>query len=243
MLVALAVGVPLGASFYWWLEGDNSVLAGGSIAEAATHTVWSHSGAAALVATVLAVPVALLSDALSQSRRSRSSGWSTLLILAVPGFVVALTVGYFSETLRERLGYEACPCPFVYTMLFFPLALIGVRASAAYVPQRLEDRRCTRRWAVGGLLPGNRAADRSGLGDRLLPRLPGRGNQEPTATLLLLPAGSQTLATQFWAYEENLSYGQAAPYGLVMIAIVAVPAYVLARYFQRLPARATRLRK
>ena len=56
---------------------------------------------------------------------------------------------------------------------------------------------------------------------------------ELTATLLLIPTGVQTLATQFWAYETNLSYGQAAPFALVMIAIAAVPSYVLGRFFDR----------
>ena len=36
-----------------------------------------------------------------------------------------------------------------------------------------------------------------------------------------MPTGVQTLATQFWAYQQNLSYGQAAPFALVMIAIAA----------------------
>jgi hypothetical protein len=56
---------------------------------------------------------------------------------------------------------------------------------------------------------------------------------ELTATLLLIPTGAQTLSTQFWAYESNLSYGQAAPFALVMIAIAAVPSYVLGRFFNR----------
>ncbi|HEY2688116.1 MAG TPA: hypothetical protein VGJ50_06730, partial [Streptosporangiaceae bacterium] len=56
---------------------------------------------------------------------------------------------------------------------------------------------------------------------------------ELTATLLLIPTGVQTLATQFWAYETNLSYGQAAPFALVMIAVAAVPSYVLGRFFDR----------
>jgi iron(III) transport system permease protein len=56
--------------------------------------------------------------------------------------------------------------------------------------------------------------------------------------LLLIPTGVQTLSTQFWAYEGNLSYGQAAPFALVMIAIAAVPSYVLGRFFDR-SARAT----
>jgi hypothetical protein len=41
----------------------------------------------------------------------------------------------------------------------------------------------------------------------------------------------QTLATQFWSYQQNLAYGQAAPFALLMIAIAAVPSYVLGRFF------------
>jgi iron(III) transport system permease protein len=60
---------------------------------------------------------------------------------------------------------------------------------------------------------------------------------ELTATLILIPTNVQTLATQFWAYQQNLSYGQAAPFALVIIAIAAVPAYLLGRFFDRLPVR------
>ena len=38
---------------------------------------------------------------------------------------------------------------------------------------------------------------------------------------------------QFWAYETNLSYSQAAPFALVMIVVAAVPSYLLGRFFQR----------
>ena len=60
---------------------------------------------------------------------------------------------------------------------------------------------------------------------------------ELTATLILIPTNAETLATQFWAYQQNLSYGQAAPFALVIIAIAAVPSYVLGRFFDRLPRR------
>ena len=59
---------------------------------------------------------------------------------------------------------------------------------------------------------------------------------ELTATLILIPTGAQTLATQFWAYQQNLSYGQAAPFALVIIAIAAVPSYVLGPVLRPLPA-------
>jgi iron(III) transport system permease protein len=49
----------------------------------------------------------------------------------------------------------------------------------------------------------------------------------------------QTLATQFWSYEQNLAYGQAAPFALVIILVAAVPSYVIGRYFDRLPSRAS----
>jgi iron(III) transport system permease protein len=60
---------------------------------------------------------------------------------------------------------------------------------------------------------------------------------ELTATLILIPTNVQTLATQFWAYQQNLSYGQAAPFALVIILIAVVPAYLLGRFFDRLPVR------
>jgi iron(III) transport system permease protein len=57
---------------------------------------------------------------------------------------------------------------------------------------------------------------------------------ELTATLLLVPTGVQTLATQFWAYaEQGVAYGAAAPYAATMIAVSAVPAYLLGRWFDR----------
>jgi iron(III) transport system permease protein len=61
---------------------------------------------------------------------------------------------------------------------------------------------------------------------------------ELTATLILIPTGVQTLATQFWSYQQNLAYGQAAPFALAIMLIAALPSYVLGRFFDRLPSRA-----
>ncbi len=41
---------------------------------------------------------------------------------------------------------------------------------------------------------------------------------ELTATLVLVPTGVQTLATQFWAYQTNTAYGAAAPYAVAIRA-------------------------
>ena len=60
---------------------------------------------------------------------------------------------------------------------------------------------------------------------------------ELTATLVLAPIGVQTLATQFWAFQQNVAYGAAAPYALVMVALAAVPGALLALWFDRETAR------
>jgi iron(III) transport system permease protein len=54
---------------------------------------------------------------------------------------------------------------------------------------------------------------------------------ELTATLVLAPTGVQTLATQFWAFQSEGSYGAAAPYALVIIAIAALPGALLGLWF------------
>ena len=56
---------------------------------------------------------------------------------------------------------------------------------------------------------------------------------ELTATLVLAPIGVQTLSTQFWAYQENASYGAAAPYALVMVGLAIVPGALLGLWFDR----------
>ena len=53
---------------------------------------------------------------------------------------------------------------------------------------------------------------------------------ELTATLLLRPTGLQTLATQFWVYTGGLAYGATAPYAALMVAVSAVPTYLLTRH-------------
>ncbi|NVZ79878.1 ABC transporter permease subunit, partial [Pseudomonas gingeri] len=42
---------------------------------------------------------------------------------------------------------------------------------------------------------------------------------ELTATLLLAPNGTRTLATGFWALTSEIDYAGAAPYALIMILL------------------------
>jgi iron(III) transport system permease protein len=237
-LVALALGVPVASASYWWAEGAKGVLQGLSIADATWHTAL-YSGCAAAVATVIALPVAILTI--------RHGGWlqsllghSTYLVLAMPGVVIAFSLAYFSLHYADAWGYQTAPMLVAaYAIMFFPLALVGVRASVAQAPRGLEDvarslgkRRTAVFWQVTRplVMPGLAAAFCLVFLSAVT---------ELTATLILVPTGVQTLATQFWAYQQNLAYGQAAPFALLMIAIAAVPSYVLSRFFDRLPTRAS----
>jgi iron(III) transport system permease protein len=156
----------------------------------------------------------------------------------MPGVVIALALSYFTERYANGFLYQSAPLLVIaYAILFFPLALVGVRASVAQAPVGLEEvgrslgrRRLSVLWRVTLPLiaPGLAAAFCLVFLSAVT---------ELTATLILIPTGVQTLATQFWAYQQNLSYAQAAPFALAIIAIAAVPSFVLGRFFDRLPAR------
>jgi iron(III) transport system permease protein len=235
-VVLLALGVPVGSAAYWWATGTSQPFTGTPLLSAAGYTA-AYGACAGALATAMALPVAIL----AVRRGGRLAGLverSTYLVLAVPGLVIALSLSYFSERYGDGIGYQSAPMlVLAYAIMFFPLALVGVRASVAQAPAGLEDvarslgkRQITVLWQVTRPLvaPGLSAAFCLVFLSAVT---------ELTATLILVPTGVQTLATQFWNYQQNLAYGQAAPFALVMIAIAAVPGYVLGRFFDRLPAR------
>jgi iron(III) transport system permease protein len=236
VLVGLALGVPVGAGVYWMIEAGHAYLTGVSLLDAAWHTAL-YSGCAAALASVMALPVALLAVR-RRGRIYQLLEHSTYLVLAMPGLVIALAFSYFTERYADGFLYQSAPLlVLAYAILFFPLALVCVRASVAQAPPGLEEiarslgrRRAAVLWQVTLPLigPGLAAAFCLVFLSAVT---------ELTATLILVPTGVQTLATQFWAYQQNLAYGQAAPFALAIIVIAALPSYVLGRFFDRLPSR------
>jgi iron(III) transport system permease protein len=238
-LVLAALGVPIASAVYWIVDGLAPALSGGanvSLLSAAGHTAL-YGGSAAALATIMACPVALL--AIRHGGRMRYFlERSTYLVLGMPGVVIAFALSYFTERYAAGFGYGSAVLLIVcYAIMFFPLALVGVKASLARAPASLDE------------MARSLGRRRLAVLYRVTLRLAGPGLvaafclvflstvTELTATLLLIPTGTQTLATQFWAYESNLSYSQAAPFALVMIVVAAVPSYVLGRFFNR-PAQA-----
>jgi len=238
VLIGLAVGVPVGSAIYWIIRSSHAYLTGVSLLDATWHTTL-YSGAAAALSTLMALPIALLSIR-HRGRAYQVLERSTYLVLAMPGLVIALALSYFTERYVGGFLYQSAPLLVIaYAILFFPLALVGVRASVAQAPPALEEigrslghRRMSVLWRVTLPLvaPGLAAAFCLVFLSAVT---------ELTATLLLVPTGVQTLATQFWAYQQNLAYGQAAPFALAIVAIAVVPSVVLGRFFDRHPTRAT----
>ena len=237
LLVALALGVPLGAIVYLIVHGGNSTLPATASLPLATLNTFGYAAVAGVLATLAAVPIALLSVRFPR-REVLTLQRSNLVVLAVPGLVIALSLTYVTEHFLQGRFYQTSLLLVVaYAIMFFPLAVVSVRAAMARAPVGLEE--------VGGSLGVSR---RSVLWRVTLPLVgPGLAAAfalvfletatELTATLVLHPTNVETLATQFWAYESNGSYSQAAPYAGVMVLIAAVPGYVLGHWFDRQPAR------
>lgn len=239
LLVVLALGVPIGVLIYWLVVGGSTTLPASTTLVTAALTTAGYAALAGALSTAMALPVALLS--VRHPRRSTALlERSTFVVQAMPGLVIALSLVFFTIRAAPFL-YESTPMLIVgYAIMFFPLALVATRTSVAQAPVAIEEvaRSLGRRpVAVWRLI--------------LLPLIgPGLAAAfclvflstvtELTLTLVLVPTGVQTLATQFWSYTTNLSYGAAAPYAALMIGIAVVPTYVLGRWFDRLPNRTAR---
>ncbi len=234
-LCGLALGVPLGSLVYWLIHGGSTTLPSASILTDAAHTAELSAGAAAL-STALAIPV----TAAAMRHRNRLTVLIERLALlpqALPGLVVALGLVSFSVHYALPLYQSALELIIVYAIISLPLAVVGVRAALAHAPPSLEE--------VGRSL-GRRPAS-VWLRVTLPLIAPGLGvafllvfissSTELTATLLLRPTGVDTLATQFWVYTSDFSYGAAAPYAGLMVLISAIPAYLLSRRMTALARR------
>ena len=238
VLAGLALGVPFGTLVYWLVQGGRTTLpAAASLSSAAWHST-GYSAAAAALATIAALPVALLSVR-HPGRLTTMLERSTFLVLALPGVVIALALVFFSERYAPYLYQHSALLIVAYAILFFPLALVAVRASVAQAPTGLEEMARglgSKPWAVMWrvtfrlVAPGLAAAFCLVFLSAVT---------ELTSTLILIPTGAQTLATQFWAYTTNLSYAAAAPYATLMVVIAVIPSFLLGRWFNRLPHKAT----
>ena len=237
LLTGLALGFPVVVVCYWMAAGVSSALPSAVGLGALAGYTALYSAMGALAATILALPVSLLAVR-HQRRWSTALERSTFITQAIPGVVIGLALVFVASRYLGFLYQSPELLVASYTLMFFPLGLVAVTSSVLRASPRLEEagRSLGRKpWAVRLtvtlplLAPGLAAAFCFVFLSAAT---------ELTATLLLVPTGVQTLATQFWAYaEQGVSFGAAAPYAAAMILMSAVPAYLLGHWFDRSSAR------
>lgn len=231
ILVGLALVVPLGSLVFWLATGTS---AGASVADLLSTAATSLGlGAAAAAATVvLAIPVALLAVR-HRGRMATAIERCTYFGNALPGIVVALALVTISIRATPALYQTTMLLIAAYAILFLPRAVVTVRSALAQAPPELDDvafglgltRFATLRRVTLPLIAPGLGAGAALVFIAVVTEL--------TATLLLSPIGTQTLATQFWEYSNSVDYGAAAPYALVMVLLSAPATYLLTRDTRR----------
>ena len=216
---------------YWMATGASTALDWAVLATT-TGTTLGLAAVAAAVTTAMALPTGWLAVR-ARGRVSTLLERSTYLGSAVPGIVVALALVTLSIRVTPWL-YQTVPVLLAaYAILFLPRAIVTVRSAVEQSPPLYDD--------VAASL-GSSAPDR--LRRVTLPLLaPGIGAgaalvflavvTELTATLLLAPTGTTTLATAFWSASSALEYGAAAPYAVIMVLLSAPATVLLSRDARR----------
>lgn len=212
---ALALGVPLLTLGRWLAIGGAGIWQAGPIGDAIGQTVMFALGGAALT-TVIAIPMAWLSVR-SPGRLQRLLEACHYYVGALPGVVVALALVTVTVRVAHPLYQTVFTVLLAYALLFLPRALIGLRASIAQAPVELERAAMalgrpplSAIWATTIRLAAPGAAASMAMVALGI-------SNELTATLLLAPNGTRTLATEFWAATAEIDYTGAAPYAVMMV--------------------------
>jgi len=179
----------------------------------------------ALGAIVVALPVAWLATR-HPSRLSRVLEGGYSIASSLPAIIVALALVTVTLNVAPGLYQTTATVTAAYIIIFLPRALVTLRAGLAQVPESLEEAAqalgkppfiARMRVTIPLLFPAIAAAG-------ALVAL-GAAN-ELTATLLLAPTGTRTLATQFWSAASSVDYPGAAPYAISLV-LLSIPAVAL----------------
>ena len=234
VLTILALGVPLVSLVLRMLEGSRTPLVFSELIAAAL-TSAGVALAGAVLAVLLALPVGILA-ARYRTRSVRTIETASYSGHALPAVVVGLSLVFLTLAVLPGIYQTVFVLAFAYAVLFLPKAIGATRSATASVPPVLEQTARTlgrgplRAWSETTLrltLPGIAAGG-------LLVLL--TAMKELPATLMLRPTGLDTLATELWSRTEVAAYGAGAPYAIALVAIAAIPAWLLSRTMTRADA-------
>lgn len=233
-LAVLALGVPAATVGRWLWLGGRQVWLLGDVASALTQTV-VLAAAAALATTVLAFPFAWVAVRF-RGVLARFVEGTNFVTSSIPGIVTALALITVAIRWVPPLYQTTGLVLVAYVLLFMPRALVNLRSGLAQVPIGLEE--ASR--ALGS--SPTRTFFRVTL--RLTAPAAAAGAAlvfvgvatELTATLLLAPTGTRTLAMRFWSLSSELDYAAAAPYALLLVLLAIPVTLVLYRQATRTAA-------
>jgi iron(III) transport system permease protein len=234
ILPALAVGPTVFMTIRGLTNTDRQVeIAWGSVGNAMATTL-GYAVAAALVASVLALPVSWWI-----TRRPSLSAVVTERCVwvahAFPSAVLGLALVYLAT--RAVPGLYKTPSVLVasYVILFLPLAVANQRVGLSTTRRAYDDvaaslgarplrtfLRVNAPLAMPGFLAG-----------ALLVGLD--ASKELNTTLMLLPYNTHTLSSQLWATTngESLDFTAAAPYAAMLVLLGLPPVFLLTRQVLR----------
>lgn len=225
LVVVASLVLPITVLVGWWLRG----VAAGQAPVAILAETWRSlavSGATALIAAAAALPVAIL----TVRYRSRVGAWcesAAWSLYALPHLTIGLAVLLVGLTVVTPLYQTLSLLLFAYLIMFLPQALGPTQAGLARVSPSLEEasrslgktafataRRITVPLVGRGML--------AGAGLVFLTTM-----KELPATLLLRPTEFETLAVRIWSTTSEGFYTRAAVAALVLLAVSAIPLYLL----------------
>lgn len=224
-IAALGVIVPVTVLVAWVVRG---IDAGEQIAVPWNAIAGSVVGSvlAAVLAMAAALPVVVLAVRY-RSRKTEALERSVYVMFSLPHITVALAVLIFAVRYLGPLYQSLALLVVVYATMFLAQATGAAKASLLQVDPHLEEaarslgkgplrvlRDVTIPLIWRGLLAGGALVFLTTM-------------KELPATLLLRPTGFETLAVRIWAAADELFYARAATAALVLLAVSAVPAYVL----------------
>jgi len=213
----LALGVPLITLGKWLIAGGREVWQLGELLPALEQTLLLGI-AGAVLTTCAAVPIAWLSIR-APGRLQQVLESCNYITSSLPGIVVALALVTVTIHFARPIYQTTITVLLAYLLMFLPRALVSLRAGIAQAPVELENMarslgRSPGRalWMITLRLAAPGAAAGAALVFLAI-------TNELTATLLLAPNGTRTLATGFWAMTSEIDYAAAAPYALLMILL------------------------
>jgi iron(III) transport system permease protein len=227
-LVGLALGVPIVTIAYWIRQDTN-----GSPIRDLFASAWDSlrlGAQAALLTTALAVPISLLAVR-HKGRASMLIERSTYVATSLPSIAIALALITVTVRHAQPIYQTTAMLMVAYAILSLPVAIVAVRSTVAQVPATLEETARTLgarpisvfiRVTLPLMWPGLCAAAALVFLSVVT---------ELTATLLLSPIGTHTLAMRVWQNTTSVDYPSAAPYAASILLMTALPTYVLMRRF------------